>query len=177
MFACFCFLCSVGDGTTEMKASLWQAKEGAEQNEKLEHLFTLPAHSEKLQGYIGQFLFSFLWTVPNHCLSFLESRVFWEPVEKIGRVISIDEGNIRLWNIDSKFSMKAAESISISSGDKKGATKLRTMAWNPHSSTQIGTANDCALRGWDLRTLRLILHSSPPLLLLCLKHYFFCLNL
>jgi len=81
-------------------------------------------------------------------------RVFWEPGDKIGRVISLDESNIRLWNLDSKFSVKAAESITIAAGDKKGAAKLRTMAWNPHTANQIGTANDCALRGWDLRSLR-----------------------
>jgi len=33
------------------------------------------------------------------------------------------------------------------------------MSFNPHSVHSIATANDCGLKGWDLRTLRYPLFS------------------
>jgi len=124
---------SVVGESTEMKGSLWQIKEESPEKNKglpLQQIVTLPDHSEKLQA------------------------IFWEPNDKVGRVISLDESNIRIWNLDSKFSIKAGDSIQVPPGDKKGTAKLRTMAWNPHTSNQIATANDCLIRGWDLRSLR-----------------------
>jgi len=43
---------AVGEASTEMKASLWQTKEVSDKTKDLtlEHLVTLPDHSEKLQG-------------------------------------------------------------------------------------------------------------------------------
>jgi len=49
----FSLLGTVGEASTEMKASLWQAKEPTGEKTRdlaLEHLVTLPDHSEKLQG-------------------------------------------------------------------------------------------------------------------------------
>ncbi|KAJ7373902.1 Protein tssc1 [Desmophyllum pertusum] len=47
------------------------------------------------------------------------------------------------------------QSIDSSSARGKGQPKFTTGRWNPHhSGSQIATANDATIRGWDVRTMR-----------------------
>lgn len=49
-----------------------------------------------------------------------------------------------------------AQSIDSARLEGKGQPKFTTGRWNPHhSGSQIATANDATIRGWDVRTMRL----------------------
>ena len=48
------------------------------------------------------------------------------------------------------------QSIDSARLEGKGQPKFTTGRWNPHhSGSQIATANDATVRGWDVRTMRL----------------------
>ena len=50
-----------------------------------------------------------------------------------------------------------AQSIDSARLEGKGQPKFTTGRWNPHhSGSQIATANDTTIRGWDVRTMRYV---------------------
>jgi WD40 repeat protein len=76
--------------------------------------------------------------------------VLWNPSEttKSESIASLDENNIRFWKL-TESSTKEIGSSNI--GDTR---RFTTGTWNPLHPEQITTANDNAIRGWDLRTLK-----------------------
>ena len=51
----------------------------------------------------------------------------------------------------------STQSIDSARLEGKGQPKFTTGRWNPHhSGSQIATANDATVRGWDVRTMRLV---------------------
>ncbi|KAG0484294.1 hypothetical protein HPP92_008373 [Vanilla planifolia] len=76
--------------------------------------------------------------------------VLWWPRGRHDKVISIDEGNIILWNIDS--SSKTAKVISKESVGM--LHRLSGGSWDPHSRHIVSTICDSSLQCWDLRTMK-----------------------
>uniref|UniRef100_A0A8C1KMI3 EARP complex and GARP complex interacting protein 1 n=1 Tax=Cyprinus carpio TaxID=7962 RepID=A0A8C1KMI3_CYPCA len=77
--------------------------------------------------------------------------VLWEPMGDGKRLISLAENHVLLWDLQ-ESSTKAKVSTATLEG--KGQLKFTTGKWSPHhNSTQLATANDTAIRGWDLRSM------------------------
>uniref|UniRef100_A0A8C1TE35 EARP complex and GARP complex interacting protein 1 n=1 Tax=Cyprinus carpio TaxID=7962 RepID=A0A8C1TE35_CYPCA len=77
--------------------------------------------------------------------------VLWEPMGDGKRVISLAENHVLLWDLQ-ESSTKATVSSATLEG--KGQLKFTAGKWSPHhNSTQLATANDTAIRGWDLRSM------------------------
>ncbi|KAM9018821.1 EARP and GARP complex-interacting protein 1 isoform 1-T2 [Ara ararauna] len=81
--------------------------------------------------------------------------VMWEPMGDGKKVISLADNNILLWDLQ-ESSSKAVLSSSASL-EGKGQLKFISGRWSPHHNcTQIATANDTTVRGWDTRSMRQI---------------------
>lgn len=81
--------------------------------------------------------------------------VLWEPMGDGRRVISLAESHIALWDLQ-ESSTKATVSGSATL-EGKGQLKFTSGKWSPHHNcTQLATASDTAIRGWDLRSMRQI---------------------
>nr|XP_010984272.2 EARP and GARP complex-interacting protein 1 isoform X2 [Camelus dromedarius] len=79
--------------------------------------------------------------------------VVWEPAGAGGRVISLADNHVLLWDLQESGSRAALASSASLEG--KGQLKFTTGRWSPHHNcTQVATANDTAVRGWDTRTMR-----------------------
>lgn len=62
--------------------------------------------------------------------------------------------------LETLLNSQLASSASL---EGKGQLKFTTGRWSPHHScTQVATANDTAVRGWDTRTMRSVRHLDPP---------------
>ncbi|XBI00064.1 hypothetical protein VPH35_129232 [Triticum aestivum] len=109
-------------------ASVWKIPElyGQSNSPQLEQLFTLDDHTDKIR-----------------C-------VLWWPLGKHDKLISIDDRNIFLWNIDP--SNKSAKVISQGSADM--LPNLRGGAWDPHNHNAVATITDSSLHFWDLRSMK-----------------------
>nr|XP_010955243.1 EARP and GARP complex-interacting protein 1 isoform X1 [Camelus bactrianus] len=78
--------------------------------------------------------------------------VVWEPAGAGGRVISLADNHVLLWDLQE--SGRRAALASSASLEGKGQLKFTTGRWSPHHNcTQVATANDTAVRGWDTRTM------------------------
>ncbi|CAD6265028.1 unnamed protein product [Miscanthus lutarioriparius] len=108
-------------------ASVWKIPEvnGQSNSPQLEQLFELSGHTGKTR------------------------RVIWWPLGKHDKLISIDDRNIFLWNIDT--SNKSAKVISQGSADM--LPNLRGGAWDPHNHNSIAAISDSSLQLWDLRSM------------------------
>ncbi|URD81556.1 WD domain, G-beta repeat, partial [Musa troglodytarum] len=109
-------------------ASVWQIPELNSQSNapQLEHLISLNEHSFKIK-----------------C-------VLWWPSGKHDKLISIDEGNLFLWSIDT--SNKMAKVISQESVGM--LHNLSGGAWDPHDRNAVAGICDSSLEFWDLRTMK-----------------------
>ena len=83
-------------------------------------------------------------------------QVLWNATGDVDRVVSIDSGTVRLWALEKLKAATQAEAMAVPPADRQGPARLAAAAWNPHSAQQISTVNDCALRGWDLRTFKYV---------------------
>ncbi|XP_006660371.1 WD repeat-containing protein DWA2 [Oryza brachyantha] len=109
-------------------ASVWKIPEmyGQSNSPQLEQLFTLDEHTGKIR-----------------C-------VLWWPLGKHDKLISIDDRNIFLWNIDA--SNKSAKVIQKGSADM--LPNLRGGAWDPHNHNSVAAITDSSLHCWDLRSMK-----------------------
>ncbi|KAF0898360.1 hypothetical protein E2562_007210 [Oryza meyeriana var. granulata] len=109
-------------------ASVWKIPEfyGQSNSPQLEQLFTLDEHTGKIR-----------------C-------VLWWPLGKHDKLISIDDRNIFLWNIDA--SNKSAKVIQKGSADM--LPNLRGGAWDPHNHNSVAAITDSSLHFWDLRSMK-----------------------
>ncbi|XP_042598806.1 EARP-interacting protein homolog isoform X2 [Cyprinus carpio] len=94
--------------------------------------------------------------------------VLWEPMGDGKRVISLAENHVLLWDLRESSTKATISSSATLEG--KGQLKFTAGKWSPHhNNTQLATANDTAIRGWDLRSMRVwsvrYNHSHDQLLL------------
>ncbi|XP_045579371.1 EARP-interacting protein homolog isoform X2 [Salmo salar] len=81
------------------------------------------------------------------------SSVLWEPMGDGKRVISLADNHALLWDLTESSTQATISSSATLEG--KGQLKFTSGKWSPHHNcTQLATANDTAIRGWDLRTMR-----------------------
>lgn len=79
--------------------------------------------------------------------------VLWHPTGDTSTVIGFADNHIVLWDIDTSSS--TAKMTASTGLDSKGNSKFTSGQWNPHHNcTQIATANDTHIRGWDIRTMQ-----------------------
>lgn len=78
--------------------------------------------------------------------------VAWEPTGDGKRVISLADNHLLLWDLQESSSQAVlAGSASL---EGRGQLKFTSGRWSPHHScTQVATASDTAIRGWDTRTM------------------------
>ncbi|XP_010498488.1 PREDICTED: WD repeat-containing protein DWA2 [Camelina sativa] len=109
-------------------AAIWQIPElyGQLNSPQLERVASLDAHVGKI-----------------NC-------VLWWPSGRCDKLISMDEQNIFLWNLD--CSKKSAEVLS-----KDSAGMLHSLsggAWNPHDVNAVAATGESSVQFWDLRTMK-----------------------
>ncbi|XP_074583923.1 WD repeat-containing protein DWA2-like [Curcuma longa] len=109
-------------------ASVWKIPElyGHSNAPQLEQLVSLDEHSFKIK-----------------C-------ILWWPSGKHDRLISMDEGNLFLWSMDS--SNKIAKVISQESVGM--LQNLSGGAWDPHDRNALAGIFDSSIQFWDLRTMK-----------------------
>ncbi|XP_077009192.1 EARP and GARP complex-interacting protein 1 isoform X6 [Tamandua tetradactyla] len=79
--------------------------------------------------------------------------VSWEPMGDGKKIISLADNHILLWDLQESSSQAVLASSASLEG--KGQLKFTSGRWSPHHNcTQVATANDTTLRGWDTRTMR-----------------------
>lgn len=79
--------------------------------------------------------------------------IVWHPVEG-NQLISLVDEYILLWDIGNNNQAKLKASATA---DLKGKPKFTSLQWNPHQNcTQVATAIDTSIRGWDLRSMQQI---------------------
>lgn len=80
-------------------------------------------------------------------------RAMWDPNGT--NIVSLSENSIQNYDLNSSSSPKLSSSANL---EAKGQPKFTNCKWNTHhgSSSQIATTNDTAIRGWDLRTMKLV---------------------
>uniref|UniRef100_A0A8C7CZN0 EARP complex and GARP complex interacting protein 1 n=1 Tax=Oncorhynchus kisutch TaxID=8019 RepID=A0A8C7CZN0_ONCKI len=80
------------------------------------------------------------------------SCVLWEPMGDGKHVISLADNHALLWDLTESSTQATISSSATLEG--KGQLKFTAGKWSPHHNcTQLATANDTAIRGWDLRTM------------------------
>ncbi|XP_034015663.1 EARP-interacting protein homolog [Thalassophryne amazonica] len=78
--------------------------------------------------------------------------VLWEPMGDGKRVISLADNYALLWDLQESSTQATVSSTITHEG--KGQLKFTSGKWSPHHNcSQLATANDTAIRGWDLRTM------------------------
>uniref|UniRef100_A0AAY4CYP2 EIPR1-like beta-propeller domain-containing protein n=1 Tax=Denticeps clupeoides TaxID=299321 RepID=A0AAY4CYP2_9TELE len=79
--------------------------------------------------------------------------VLWEPMGNGKRLISLADNHAVLWDLQ-ESSTKATVRYSSATLEGKGQLKFTSGKWSPHHNcTQLATANDTVIRGWDLRSM------------------------
>ncbi|KAM9616376.1 EARP and GARP complex-interacting protein 1 isoform X3 [Harpia harpyja] len=79
--------------------------------------------------------------------------VMWEPMGDGKKIISLADNNILLWDLQESSAKAVLSSSTALEG--KGQLKFTSGRWSPHHNcTQIATANDTTVRGWDTRSMR-----------------------
>ncbi|ELT94083.1 hypothetical protein CAPTEDRAFT_182296 [Capitella teleta] len=77
--------------------------------------------------------------------------LMWHPSGDTQRLITLADNHILSWELDGPD----ARVSSATPLEGKGQPRFTTGAWNPHhNSSQIATANENAIRGWDLRSMK-----------------------
>ncbi|XP_051139298.1 WD repeat-containing protein DWA2-like [Andrographis paniculata] len=76
--------------------------------------------------------------------------VLWWPTGRHEKIVSVDEQNLTLWNLDT--SKKTAQ---VQSQESAGMLSyLNGGAWDPHDFNTISLTCDSSVQFWDLRTMR-----------------------
>lgn len=84
--------------------------------------------------------------------------VVWEPMGDGKKVISLADSHILLWDLQPSSSQAVLASSAALEG--RGQLKFTAGRWSPHHNcTQVATASDTTLRGWDTRSMSQILGS------------------
>ncbi|MGH0114387.1 UNVERIFIED_CONTAM: hypothetical protein FKN15_005869 [Acipenser sinensis] len=79
--------------------------------------------------------------------------VLWEPMGDGKRLVSLADNHVQLWDLQGSSNKAVISSAATLEG--KGQLKLTSGRWSPHHNcTQVATANDTAIRGWDIRSMR-----------------------
>ncbi|XP_053781100.1 EARP and GARP complex-interacting protein 1 isoform X3 [Desmodus rotundus] len=87
-----------------------------------------------------------------YLLTAFPQSVVWEPTGDGSRVMSLADNHILLWDLQE--SSRRAVLASSASLEGKGQLKFTSGRWSPHHNcTQVATANDTAVRGWDTRSM------------------------
>uniref|UniRef100_A0A673UYZ6 EARP and GARP complex-interacting protein 1 n=1 Tax=Suricata suricatta TaxID=37032 RepID=A0A673UYZ6_SURSU len=82
----------------------------------------------------------------------LSCSVAWEPTGDGRRVISLADSHVLLWDLQESSSQAVLASSASLEG--KGQLKFTSGRWSPHHTcTQVATANDTTIRGWDTRSM------------------------
>ncbi|KAI4898441.1 hypothetical protein NFI96_000497 [Prochilodus magdalenae] len=98
------------------------------------------------------YLLSFSPTALPPLFSFSFYYVLWEPMGDGKRVISLADSHVVLWDLQESSTKATISSSATLEG--KGQLKFTSGKWSPHHNcTQLATANDTAIRGWDLRSM------------------------
>ncbi|EPQ08449.1 Protein TSSC1 [Myotis brandtii] len=85
----------------------------------------------------------------------LPLSVVWEPTGDGTRVVSLADNHLLLWDLQASSSRALLASSASLEG--KGQLRFTSGRWSPHHNcTQVATANDTAVRGWDTRSMRQI---------------------
>ncbi|KAF7247612.1 hypothetical protein EYD10_06454 [Varanus komodoensis] len=105
--------------------------------------------------------------------------VAWEPMGDGKKLISLADNHLLLWDLQESSSQAVTEkhkahtsfiteslivglylNVQLSNSvalEGKGQLKFTSGRWSPHHNcTQVATANDTAIRGWDIRTMNQI---------------------
>ncbi|KAG3267517.1 hypothetical protein H1C71_035022 [Ictidomys tridecemlineatus] len=78
--------------------------------------------------------------------------VTWEPMGDGKKVISLADNHLLLWDLQESSSQAVLASSASLEG--KGQLKFTSGRWSPHHNcTQVATASDTTLRGWDTRSM------------------------
>ncbi|KAJ8306607.1 hypothetical protein KUTeg_017152 [Tegillarca granosa] len=79
-------------------------------------------------------------------------HVLWHPTGDSKSLLGLADNHILLWELDTASS---SAKLTASTGlESKGQPKMTCGRWNPHHNcTQIATANDNCIRGWDIRSM------------------------
>uniref|UniRef100_K1Q757 Protein TSSC1 n=1 Tax=Magallana gigas TaxID=29159 RepID=K1Q757_MAGGI len=79
--------------------------------------------------------------------------VLWHPTGDTTTLVGLTDSHIITWDFDASSSVaKVKDSTGLES---KGQPKFTCVRWNPHHNcTQVATANDSCIRGWDLRSMQ-----------------------
>ncbi|KAL4624078.1 protein TSSC1, partial [Arapaima gigas] len=78
--------------------------------------------------------------------------VLWEPLGDGKRLVSLADNHVTLWDLEASSTKATVSSSATLEG--KGQLKFTSGKWSPHHNcTQLATANDTAIRGWDLRSM------------------------
>ncbi|XP_012884337.1 PREDICTED: protein TSSC1 isoform X2 [Dipodomys ordii] len=78
--------------------------------------------------------------------------VTWEPMGDGKRVISLADNRILLWDLQESSSQAVLAGSAALEG--KGQLRFTSGRWGPHHNcTQVATASDTTLRGWDTRSM------------------------
>uniref|UniRef100_A0A674I1E6 EARP complex and GARP complex interacting protein 1 n=1 Tax=Terrapene triunguis TaxID=2587831 RepID=A0A674I1E6_9SAUR len=81
--------------------------------------------------------------------------VIWEPMGDGKKLISLADNHLLLWDLQESSSNAVLSNSAALEG--KGQLKFTSGRWSPHHNcTQVATANDTAIRGWDTRSMRQI---------------------
>ncbi|XP_065187710.1 EARP and GARP complex-interacting protein 1-like [Sycon ciliatum] len=75
----------------------------------------------------------------------------WHPGGNGSRLVSVDHKNLRVWDL--KASSGSAKQVSCATLDVRPT--FSSVRWNPHfNCSQVGTAVDSGVQGWDLRSMK-----------------------
>ncbi|XP_017397466.1 EARP and GARP complex-interacting protein 1 isoform X1 [Cebus imitator] len=78
--------------------------------------------------------------------------VVWEPMGDGKKIISLADNHILLWDLQESSSQAVLASSASLEG--KGQLRFTSGRWSPHHNcTQVATASDTTLRGWDTRNM------------------------
>ncbi|XP_073424253.1 EARP and GARP complex-interacting protein 1 [Dendrobates tinctorius] len=81
--------------------------------------------------------------------------VTWEPLGDGKKVMSLADNYLMIWDLQESSTKATLGSSATLEG--KGQLKFTSGRWSPHHNcTQVATANDTAIRGWDIRSMRQI---------------------
>uniref|UniRef100_A0A8C5MMC8 EARP-interacting protein homolog n=1 Tax=Leptobrachium leishanense TaxID=445787 RepID=A0A8C5MMC8_9ANUR len=81
--------------------------------------------------------------------------VTWEPLGDGKKILSLADNHLMIWDLQESSTKSVLSSSAALEG--KGQLKFTCGRWNPHHNCmQVATANDTAIRGWDIRTMRQI---------------------
>ncbi|GAB1603606.1 EARP and GARP complex-interacting protein 1-like [Argonauta hians] len=79
--------------------------------------------------------------------------VLWHPTGEESRLLGLADNHILLWDLD--VASATAKIFSSACLEARGQPKMTAAKWNPHHKcSQVATANDTTIRGWDLRSMK-----------------------